>query len=70
MKAASREGILARAGGLAFRDRYALPPLDEYVAAMRDGLALAHARGVTAIHDKDGWIGGCRCSSVCATRAR
>src|SRR5205085_2478899 len=25
--------------------------------AMRDGVKLAHARGVTCVHDKDGWLG-------------
>jgi predicted amidohydrolase YtcJ len=49
------KGILREHAAWRFRDRYAMPPLDAYVAAMRDGLGLAHARGVTAIHDKDGW---------------
>src|SRR5262249_23109351 len=30
---------------------------DEYVDAMRRGLKVAAARGVTAVHDKDGWVG-------------
>ncbi|HWB22305.1 MAG TPA: amidohydrolase family protein, partial [Gaiellaceae bacterium] len=29
----------------------------EYLDAMRRGLKLANARGVTAVHDKDGWLG-------------
>ena len=33
---------------------------DEYVEAMRAGIRIAHARGVTAIHDKDGWLGAPR----------
>jgi hypothetical protein len=33
---------------------------DEYVESMRRGLKLAHARGVTAVHDKDGWLGALR----------
>ena len=33
---------------------------DEFVDAMRDGLKLAAARGVTAVHDKDGWLGAPR----------
>ena len=33
---------------------------DEYVEAMRRGVKLAHARGVTAVHDKDGWLGALR----------
>ena len=28
----------------------------EYLEALREGLKLASSRGVTAIHDKDGWI--------------
>ena len=30
---------------------------DEYLEAMRSGIALASTRGVTAVHDKDGWLG-------------
>ena len=30
---------------------------DEWVAATREGLKVAAARGVGAIHDKDGWLG-------------
>jgi predicted amidohydrolase YtcJ len=29
---------------------------DEYLQALREGLKVASSRGVTAIHDKDGWI--------------
>jgi predicted amidohydrolase YtcJ len=29
---------------------------DEYREALRDGLKVASSRGVTAIHDKDGWL--------------
>src|SRR5262249_49873368 len=29
---------------------------EEYLDALREGLKVASARGVTAIHDKDGWI--------------
>jgi predicted amidohydrolase YtcJ len=32
-------------------------PDDEYLEAMRRGINLANARGVTAVHDKDGWLG-------------
>ena len=35
-------------------------PDDEYVDAMRDALAVAAARGVTCVHDKDGWLGAIR----------
>ena len=43
-----------------FRDRYLLAADDEFVDAMRDGLKIAAARGVTAVHDKDGWLGAPR----------
>src|SRR5262249_44046426 len=33
---------------------------DEYVEAMRAGVKLALSRGVTSIHDKDGWLGAPR----------
>jgi predicted amidohydrolase YtcJ len=32
-------------------------PDAEYLAAMRKGLKIAAGRGVTAVHDKDGWLG-------------
>src|SRR2546423_1525504 len=40
-----------------FNERYLEIPDEEYLAAMRDGLRIAAARGVTAVHDKDGWLG-------------
>ena len=40
-----------------FRDRHAAPTMDEMLDACRAGLRIAAARGVTAIHDKDGWLG-------------
>jgi predicted amidohydrolase YtcJ len=40
-----------------FRDRWSAPSHDEYLEAMRSAVRLANARGVTAIHDKDGWLG-------------
>ena len=43
-----------------FRDRYLIPSDDEFVDAMRDGLRVAASRGVTAVHDKDGWLGAPR----------
>src|SRR5437773_675839 len=33
---------------------------DEFVDAMRAGLRIASSRGVTAVHDKDGWLGAPR----------
>src|SRR5262249_45044057 len=32
----------------------------DYVAAMRAGVKLALSRGVTSVHDKDGWLGAPR----------
>jgi predicted amidohydrolase YtcJ len=34
-----------------------MPTQDEFVDATRAGLRIAAARGVVAIHDKDGWLG-------------
>ena len=53
-------GVLREESAWQFRDRYLLAPDDEFVDAMRDGLKLAAARGVTAVHDKDGWLGAPR----------
>jgi predicted amidohydrolase YtcJ len=50
-------GVLRENAAWTFRDRYLIPTLDEMVDASRDGLAVAAARGVTAVHDKDGWMG-------------
>jgi predicted amidohydrolase YtcJ len=50
-------GVLREECAWHFRDRYARPSEDELVAASRAGLKIANARGVTAVHDKDGWIG-------------
>ena len=36
------------------------PSVDEMLEAVREGLRVASARGVTAIHDKDGWLWGVR----------
>jgi predicted amidohydrolase YtcJ len=63
-------GVLREQAAWHFRDTYAAAAIEEYVDAMRDGVPIAHARGLTAIHDKDGWIGACTCSSGFATRAR
>ena len=43
-----------------FKDRYMTVADEEYLEAMRAGIKLAHARGVTAVHDKDGWLGALR----------
>ena len=53
-------GVLREEAAWQFRDRWIDVPDDEYVAAMREGVRVAAARGVTAVHDKDGWIGALR----------
>jgi predicted amidohydrolase YtcJ len=53
-------GILREEAAWQFRDRHLAAPDDEYVDAMREGLRVASARGVTAVHDKDGWLGAPR----------
>jgi predicted amidohydrolase YtcJ len=50
-------GVLRENAAWAFRDRYVRPTMAEMVDASREGLRVAAARGVTAIHDKDGWLG-------------
>jgi predicted amidohydrolase YtcJ len=53
-------GVLREESCWHFRDAYIDTTDDEYVEAMRDGLKLAAERGVTAVHDKDGWLGALR----------
>jgi predicted amidohydrolase YtcJ len=53
-------GVLREEAAWQFKDRHLAVPDDDYVAAMRAGLQLAAARGVTAVHDKDGWLGALR----------
>jgi predicted amidohydrolase YtcJ len=50
-------GILREESAWQFRARFAMPTEDEFVDATRAGLRVAAARGVVAIHDKDGWLG-------------
>jgi predicted amidohydrolase YtcJ len=50
-------GVLREESAWAFRDRFTLPTHAELVEATRAALPVAAARGVTAIHDKDGLIG-------------
>jgi predicted amidohydrolase YtcJ len=50
-------GVLRENSAWAFRDRYVRPTLDEMVEASREGMRIAASRGITAIHDKDGWLG-------------
>src|SRR4051812_19093872 len=53
-------GILREESAWRFKDRYLVVADDDYVDAMRRGLKLAASRGVTAVHDKDGWLGALR----------
>jgi predicted amidohydrolase YtcJ len=53
-------GVLREESAWHFRDTAVGIADEEYVEAMRAGLKLAAARGVTAVHDKDGWLGALR----------
>src|SRR5437016_3065389 len=53
-------GVLREECAWHFRDAHAAPSDDESVTAMREGLRVAASRGVTAVHDKDGWRGALR----------
>ncbi len=52
-------GVLREEAAWRFRARYVFPAIgeDEWDEALEAALALAAARGVTAVHDKDGWLG-------------
>ena len=50
-------GILREESAWRFRERFVLIPEDDWVAATRAGIRLAHSRGVASVHDKDGWLG-------------
>jgi predicted amidohydrolase YtcJ len=50
-------GVLREEAAWSFRDRFTLASHAELVDATRAALPVAAARGVTAIHDKDGLIG-------------
>ena len=53
-------GVLREESAWQFRDRNIVISDEEYIAAMREGMKLANSRGVTAVHDKDGWLGALR----------
>jgi hypothetical protein len=53
-------GVLREESCWHFEDDYIEITDDEHVEAMRTGLKLAASRGVTAVHDKDGWVGAFR----------
>lgn len=50
-------GILREESGWQFRDRFVSITEDEYVDAVREGIRTANQRGLTSVHDKDGWLG-------------
>jgi len=49
-------GILREEAAWQFRARFGAPSEDDFVDAAREGMKVANARGVVAIHDKDGWL--------------
>lgn len=53
-------GVLREEAAWRFKERHMTLADDEYLTAMRTGIKLANARGVTAVHDKDGWLGALR----------
>ena len=53
-------GVLREEAAWRFKERHIVVPDDDYLAAMRTGVRLANARGVTSVHDKDGWLGALR----------
>ncbi len=50
-------GVLREESCWHYRDLHAAATLEEMVEASREGVRIANARGVTAVHDKDGWLG-------------
>jgi len=50
-------GVLREEAAWRFKERHLAVPADVYVEAMRAGLRIASSRGVTSVHDKDGWLG-------------
>ena len=53
----SPTGVLREESAWRFRERFVEVTDDEWDDAVRDGIRVANARGVGAIHDKDGAIG-------------
>ena len=50
-------GVLREEAAWRFRERHPSVSEDEWLEVTRSGVKLAHSRGVTAVHDKDGWVG-------------
>ena len=53
-------GVLREEAAWRFKERHLVVSDEAYLEAMREGVRLANARGVTAVHDKDGWLGALR----------
>ena len=53
-------GVLREEAAWRFRDLHVAIDDDEYLEAMRAALRVATSRGVTSVHDKDGWLGANR----------
>ena len=49
-------GVLREESAWSFRERYACATHEEMVEACRAAMPLLGQRGVTAVHDKDGWM--------------
>jgi predicted amidohydrolase YtcJ len=49
-------GLIREESAWRFKEEHLELTDEEYLEALRAGLRVASARGVTAIHDKDGWI--------------
>jgi predicted amidohydrolase YtcJ len=49
-------GVLREESAWRFKERFVETSDDEYLEAMREGLRIVASRGVTAVHDKDGWL--------------
>jgi len=50
-------GVLREEAAWRFRERFPSVSEDEWLDVTRVGVKLAHSRGITAVHDKDGWVG-------------
>ncbi len=59
-RAGEPTGLLREQAAWRFRELHLGAGEDETAEAVREGIRVAHARGVTAIHDKDGWVGALR----------
>ncbi|MGZ4353988.1 MAG: amidohydrolase, partial [Gaiellaceae bacterium] len=53
-------GVLREEAAWRFKERHMVVADADYLEAMRAGVRLANARGVTSVHDKDGWLGALR----------